>query len=107
CKRATPVAASLSDARALRIAEAATEGRAWVISRPDYERLTPQQQTTSDYGDGGASSSSDIGMTPGIAPGEASNTPGLLAGCMAACTWKVRFLSPRITVIGTVSPAVM
>lgn len=43
------------------------------------------------YGEGAASSSSDIGRTPGIVPGEASSTPALLAGCRAACTWKVIF----------------
>ncbi len=58
------------------------------------------------YGEGEASSSSDMGITPGIMPGEASNIPVLLSGCIAARTWKVRFSSPRITVTGTTSPAV-
>ena len=38
------------------------------------------------HGEGGTSSSSDIGTTPGIVPGEASNMPLLLAGCIVACT---------------------
>jgi len=44
-----------------------------------------------NYGEGTVSSSSDIGTTPGIVPGEASNMPVLLTGCMVACTWKVIF----------------
>ena len=43
------------------------------------------------YGEGDTSSSSDMGMTPGMTPGEASKTPVRVAGCIAACTSKVSF----------------
>jgi hypothetical protein len=72
-----------------------------------FDKISARVTRALRHGEGGASSSSDMGSTPGIVPGEASSTPVLLAGCIVACTSKVIFLSPRITVIGTASPAVM
>ena len=76
--------------------------RCLVMRTPKLARAT----RAVPYGEGEAPSSSDMGITPGIMPGEASNIPVLLSGCRAARTWKVRFSSPRITVTGTTSPAV-